>query len=61
MDYCQEHSCNNCIQCAIKEQTRELIKVIREERCAEKPPNSWQILKHNMKILFSGKQKKPGY
>ena len=40
MAYCQKHSCNNCIECAIENQTKEIQATIRELR---EPPKDYPV------------------
>ena len=58
MSYCRTHNKNNCIECAIENQTKTIVRAIKELQQPELPPSGWQKLKHSIGLLFSRRARK---
>ena len=52
MGYCYEHNCNNCLICAIRNQTEELIKVLASLKEIRKAQEDIRIHKKVLNILY---------
>jgi hypothetical protein len=55
-EYCNKHNTNNCIECAIENQTRQLVAAIRESHATEGPPTFWQRARHQLKLWCSARR-----